>query len=95
MAARGGDLVADFAWPEPVPAPVTTIAWRLAQLIVGVFASRNAIHLGGPAADYQTWGDTADAATALAQLDVAYDRWSAAFAGSAQKGSNAQSIGPR
>lgn len=75
MAAGGGDLVADFAWPEPVPAPVTTIAWRLAHLIVGVFASRNAIHFGGPAADYQTWDYAADAATALGQLHGAYDRW--------------------
>lgn len=75
MAAGGGDLVADFAWPEPVPPPVTTVAWRLAHLIVGVFGSRNATHFGGPPADYQTWRYAGDAATALAQLDDAYSRW--------------------
>ncbi|MGH9041233.1 MAG: DinB family protein, partial [Acidimicrobiia bacterium] len=30
MAAGGGDMVADFEFPEPTPTPVTTIAWRLA-----------------------------------------------------------------
>ena len=29
-----------FRDPEPTPAPVTTIAWRLAHLIVGVFGAR-------------------------------------------------------
>jgi hypothetical protein len=75
MAAGGGEFVADYAWPEPVPAPVTSIAWRLAHLIVGVFGSRNAIHFGGPACDYQTWEYAGDATTALAQLDDAYGRW--------------------
>ena len=31
----------DFAYPPPEPAPFTTIAWRLAHVIVGVFAMRN------------------------------------------------------
>jgi hypothetical protein len=31
MAAGGGEFVIDYADPEPSPAPVTTIAWRLAQ----------------------------------------------------------------
>jgi hypothetical protein len=75
MAAGGGDLVIDFAFPAPVPAPVTTIAWRMAHLIVGVFGARNAAHFGGPAADYATWQYAGDAAGALAQLDDAYGRW--------------------
>ena len=75
MAAGGGDLVADFAWPEPDPAPVTTIAWRLAHLIVGIFGMRAAAHFGGPPADYRTWHYAGDAATALVQLDEAYGRW--------------------
>lgn len=75
MAAGGGGMVADFSWPEPVPAPVTTIAWRLAHLIVGVFGMRNATHFGGPPADYRTWEYAAGAETALAQLDDAYERW--------------------
>ena len=75
MAAGGGELVADFAFPEPDPAPVTTIAWRLAHLIVGVFGSRNAIHFGGPASDYVTWVYAPTADEALAQLDDGYRRW--------------------
>ena len=75
MAAGTGDLVADFAYPEPVPAPVTTIAWRLAHVIVGVFGSRNAIHFGGPPADYETWTYATTAGEALAQLDAGYRRW--------------------
>src|SRR5207249_5654797 len=55
MAAGGGDLVVDWEWPEPVPPPVTTIAWRFAHIIVGVFGTRNASHFGGPPADYLTW----------------------------------------
>ncbi len=35
LSVGAGDLVMDFAMPEPTPAPVTTIAWRLAHLIVG------------------------------------------------------------
>ena len=54
MAAGGGDWVADFEHPEPFPAPVTTIAWRLAHLLVGVFGQRNASHFGGPQVDYAT-----------------------------------------
>ena len=75
MAAGGGDWVADFAVPEPVPPPVTTIAWRLAHLIVGVFGARNAAHFAGPPADYVTWEYAGDAATALGQLDAGYRAW--------------------
>jgi hypothetical protein len=42
-----GDVVVEFAYPEPTPAPLTTIAWRLAHVIVGVFGMRNAAHFGG------------------------------------------------
>ncbi len=65
----------DFEYPEPAPAPFTTIAWRLAHVIVGVFAMRNHSHFGGPAADYQSWDYATDAKTALQQLDDAYANW--------------------
>jgi hypothetical protein len=65
----------DFAFPQPQPAPVTTIAWRMAHVIVGVLAMRSHSHFGGPPADYQSWPYATDAATALAQLDDAYARW--------------------
>jgi hypothetical protein len=75
MASGGGDLVIDWAFPEPDPPPVTTIAWRLGHVIVGVLGRRNMMHFDGPPADYQSWHYAPDAATALAQLDDAYDRW--------------------
>jgi hypothetical protein len=75
MAAGGGAWVADFAFPEPVPPPLTTIAWRMAHLIVGIFGARAAAHFGGPPADYATWEYAGDAATALEQLDAGYRLW--------------------
>jgi hypothetical protein len=75
MAAGGGDLVLDFEWPEPVPPPVTTIAWRLGHVQVGLFAMRNASHFGGPAINYQTAVWSPDAASALAAVDTAYQSW--------------------
>lgn len=67
----------DFVYPEPTPTPFTTIAWRLAHVIVGVLAMRSHSHFGGPAADYESWAYATDAATALAQLDTEYQRWTA------------------
>jgi hypothetical protein len=75
MAAGGGEWVIDFAYPEPVPAPVTTIAWRLGHVSVGVFGARDAAHFGGPPIDYFTVDWPADAAGALAMLDEGYGRW--------------------
>jgi hypothetical protein len=69
------DGAIDFAYPPPQPEPVTTIAWRLAHVIVGVFAMRSHSHFGGPPADYQTWPYATDAAAALTQLDDAYRDW--------------------
>jgi hypothetical protein len=75
MAAGGGALVADFEHPAPEPPPITTIAWRLGHVIVGVFGARNASHFGGPPMDYQSveWAGTAK--EALAQLDDVYAGW--------------------
>jgi hypothetical protein len=70
---RDGSI--DFTDPPPEPAPVTTIGWRMAHVIVGVFAMRNHSHFGGPPADYQSWDYATDAATALKQLDHEYTRW--------------------
>ncbi|HET6951657.1 MAG TPA: DinB family protein [Acidimicrobiales bacterium] len=93
MAAGGGDLVIDFAWPEPEPAPVTTIAWRLGHVIVGVFGARNAAHFGGPPVDYLTAEWAPDASGALTQLDDAYDRWVAGVRGLDEEGL-ARPVGP-
>ena len=75
LAAGGGERVIDFALPAPEPTPVTTIAWRLGHVNVGVLGARNASHFGGPPIDYQTVDWPADAAGALAMLDEGYGRW--------------------
>ena len=75
VQAGSGDFTIDFAFPEPEPPPVTTIAWRVGHLVVGVFGARAAAHFGGPPADYQTWTYAGTAAAALAQLDDGYARW--------------------
>jgi len=75
MAAGGGPVVADFAFPAPEPAPVTTIAWRLGHITVGVFGMRNASHFGGPPMDYESYDWPLDAATALTRLDEVYAVW--------------------
>jgi hypothetical protein len=65
----------DFAYPPPEPAPFTTIAWRLAHVIVGVLAMRVHSHFGGPPAGYESWSYATDAGSALDQLDAAYRSW--------------------
>ncbi|WP_328351461.1 DinB family protein [Mycobacterium sp. NBC_00419] len=70
-----GIATVDFSYPPPQPEPFTTIAWRLAHVIVGVFAMRNHSHFAGPPADYQSWTYATGADTALTQLDEEYHRW--------------------
>jgi hypothetical protein len=75
VQAGGGDWTIDFAFPEPDPAPVTTIAWRLGHVVVGVLGARNHSHFGGPPAEYETFDYAGTAEQALAQLDDGYSRW--------------------
>ncbi|MGV1010091.1 MAG: DinB family protein [Dermatophilaceae bacterium] len=75
VQAGSGDVTIDFAIPPPVPPPVTTIAWRLGHIIVGVLRARIASHFGGPPTDYDSFDYAGTAATALAQLDTAYAEW--------------------
>ncbi|QES46623.1 hypothetical protein DEJ50_00925 [Streptomyces venezuelae] len=74
QVGAGGHTI-DYAFPPPVPAPFTTIAWRLGHVIVGVLAARNAAHFGAPAASYETWEYADSAATALDQLETQLDVW--------------------
>ena len=76
-----GEFVLDYAFPPPVPPPVTTIAWRVGHMTVGVLGMRVASHFGGPPFDYDTHRYPGDAATALAQLDAAYAGWLAGVRG--------------
>jgi hypothetical protein len=75
IAAGAGDFTIDFAMPEPDPPPVTTIAWRIGHIVVGVLGARVAAHFGGPPYDYDTHHYPGDAAGALAQLDAVYAAW--------------------
>ena len=77
VLAGAGDMVVEFGFPEPNPAPVTTIAWRVAHLTVGVFGMRNAGHFGGPTVDYPSAIYPATAAEALDRLDHEYATWMA------------------
>ncbi|ACQ81132.1 conserved hypothetical protein [Beutenbergia cavernae DSM 12333] len=75
MTAGSGEYLIDFGYPEPVPAPVTTIAWRLGHLVVGVFGERNARYFGGPEMTYDSYDYPATADGALAALDEGYRTW--------------------
>jgi hypothetical protein len=76
MAAGAGDIVADFDYPEPQPAPFTTIAWRIAHISIGVLGMRAANHFGAPGSvEYQTTEWSLSAADGLAALDHSYAAW--------------------
>lgn len=81
LRAGSGDWLVDFGLPEPEPAPVTTIAWRLAHVAVGVLGARAHSHFAGPEASYDTFGYAGTASGALRQLDEAYAAWSAGVRG--------------
>ena len=75
MPVGTGDFIIDFDLPEPSPAPVTTIAWRLGHVIVGVLGERNARYFAGPPLSYDDFDYSGTADRALAQLDDFYARW--------------------
>ena len=81
QAIGAGDWEIDWADPTPTPDPVTTIAWRLGHLIVGVFGARAASHFGFRQCDYQSWEYAGTAESALAQLDETYAAWLAGVRG--------------
>ena len=85
ISVGAGDFTMDYAMPPQDPEPVTTIAWRLAHIIVGVFGARNASHFGGPPVDFGTFSYAATAAAALDQLDEPTTRGSRACAVSAPR----------
>jgi DinB superfamily len=74
VQAGSGDWRCDYG-PESTPPPVTTIAWRLAHIIVGIFGERCHSHFDGPAISYQDFAYAGAAAEALEQVDAGYDRW--------------------
>lgn len=75
MAVGSGEWTIDFAYPEPKPAPVTTIAWRLGHVLVGVLGARLHAHFEGPPVDYSSYDYPGVAAEALERLDTQYEAW--------------------
>ncbi|MCW2790944.1 MAG: hypothetical protein JWO76_42 [Nocardioides sp.] len=73
--ARPGAI--DFEHPAPVPTPFTTIAWRLAHVLVGCLAIRSASHFGREATDYRAWPYAGSADEAIRQLDEEVATWTA------------------
>jgi hypothetical protein len=88
-----GALQRDGAPDDPDPAPVTTIAWRIAHLTVECLSMRTMNHFGGPTTHWEAWEHTDSADRALAELDAAYDAWSAGVATLGEEGL-AHSVGP-
>ncbi|MDT6988122.1 DinB family protein [Streptomyces lusitanus] len=72
-----GEWTMDSASPAPVPAPVTTIAWRLAHITVSCLGFRVAWYFGGQDVDSRTFPYAGTADGALEQLDEMYGRWDA------------------
>ena len=70
-----GQYAIDFTYPPPEPAPVTTIAWRLGHLLVGVFGARNASHFGAAPVDYDSFDYPGSADAAMQSLDRHYRVW--------------------
>jgi DinB superfamily len=74
LCLGAGAFTLDFGQQARGPEPVTTIAWRLAHLIVG-FAETNATHFDGPPADVETYAYAGTADEALRQLDHEHGMW--------------------
>jgi hypothetical protein len=75
MSLGAGEFTMDYGTPSPGDREaVTTIAWRLAHIVIGL-ASANASHFGGPPADRSTFCYSGSSQGALGQLDDVYDRW--------------------
>lgn len=75
VRAGTGTHVIEFAYPPPEPEPVTTIAWRLGHLLVGIYGDRQARHFGGAPVDYRSYDYPTTAADALDRLDSAHTAW--------------------
>jgi hypothetical protein len=74
-SAGAGDLVLEWDAPEPSPPPLTTIAWRLGHVAIGVFGARASAHFGDGSLNYQTVEWPATASGILALLDEQHDAW--------------------
>jgi len=80
-----GTFMADWAWPEPSPPPVTTIAWRLAHIATGVLGIRANAHFGDGSLTLEdiVWPGTAAGGIALAE--DAYADWKGGVTGLSER----------
>ncbi|GAA4888019.1 MULTISPECIES: DinB family protein [Saccharopolyspora] len=65
----------DFAFPEPDPPPVTTLAWRLNHIAGHVFGLRVSNHFGDGSYRMDHHDHPATAAAALSYLDEQHRSW--------------------
>ena len=75
LQAGTGEWLLDYGHPEPTPAPITSIAWRIAHLVIACFGPRTHSHFGGPRVHWEDWDFPGTAAGGLEQLDEAYLNW--------------------
>lgn len=64
----------DLVYPDPVPPPFTTIAWRMAH-IASVFGQRASNHFGNGSFSWEAVPWTGSADDALAIVTAEYARW--------------------
>ena len=81
-----GAGVLDWAPDPPEPTPLTTIAWRLAHLVVGVLGDRNARYFAGPPIDDDSYDYPLTVDRSLADLDAGFARWVAGVRGLGEAG---------
>jgi hypothetical protein len=74
ISLGAGEFTMDYAKPPYIREPVTTIAWRLGHIIVGI-ATDNASHFGGPPVTTATFSYAGTAEEALRQLDDVHRMW--------------------
>jgi hypothetical protein len=86
LQVGSGEFRCDQVFPAPEPTPVTTIAWRLAHLIVGVFGERNHSHFGGPPISEDDFAYAGSAAEALEQVDAGFRHWIEGVRGLGEEG---------
>jgi hypothetical protein len=72
--AGAGDVVMDYEWPQPRPAPLTTIGWRLSH-IYEFLRQRATNHFGAGDHDIDAIGFAATAAGGIALVDEWYRTW--------------------
>nr|WP_042182683.1 DinB family protein [Kibdelosporangium sp. MJ126-NF4]CEL15146.1 hypothetical protein [Kibdelosporangium sp. MJ126-NF4]CTQ93258.1 hypothetical protein [Kibdelosporangium sp. MJ126-NF4] len=70
-----GPFMIDWLYPAPEPPPVTTIAWRIAHIVVGCFGQRASAHFQASTPTLETASWPGNAETALTMLHETYEAW--------------------